>query len=226
MAISSLPLHLCGKADALDSGSDLFGTRLVWLESHLRRAHLHRIYLYSRDTLKRSTNPTYAALAMHSFDRQCERIPHDISPSIGIDANTPPGYSSYAHFWSRKLNSSCRLPQTLHPGAPLPYTDSGPRNRNGRLAQLVRAPALQAGCRGFESLTAHHIFNNLGNLRSITLGCCLLSRRMKPAGMMSRLFHLFSKKTKCTESRARHPTLLIRCSSRLELGIQSIDKIP
>jgi hypothetical protein len=25
----------------------------------------------------------------------------------------------------------------------------------GRLAQLVRAPALQAGCRGFESLTAH-----------------------------------------------------------------------
>ncbi len=27
---------------------------------------------------------------------------------------------------------------------------------HGRLAQLVRAPALQAGCRGFESLTAHH----------------------------------------------------------------------
>ncbi len=27
---------------------------------------------------------------------------------------------------------------------------------NGLLAQLVRAPALQAGCRGFESLTAHH----------------------------------------------------------------------
>jgi hypothetical protein len=25
----------------------------------------------------------------------------------------------------------------------------------GRLAQLVRAPALQAGCRGFESLAAH-----------------------------------------------------------------------
>src|SRR5438309_10288233 len=30
------------------------------------------------------------------------------------------------------------------------------RIQNGRLAQLVRAPALQAGCRGFESLTAHH----------------------------------------------------------------------
>jgi hypothetical protein len=29
--------------------------------------------------------------------------------------------------------------------------------RCGRLAQLVRAPALQAGCRGFESLTAHQI---------------------------------------------------------------------
>ena len=27
---------------------------------------------------------------------------------------------------------------------------------SGRLAQLVRAPALQAGSPGFESLTAHH----------------------------------------------------------------------
>ena len=32
------------------------------------------------------------------------------------------------------------------------------RAAKGRLAQLVRAPALQAGCRGFESLTAHHYF--------------------------------------------------------------------
>jgi hypothetical protein len=32
----------------------------------------------------------------------------------------------------------------------------------GRLAQLVRAPALQAGGRRFESCTAHHQFNNLG----------------------------------------------------------------
>ena len=31
----------------------------------------------------------------------------------------------------------------------------------GRLAQLVRAPALQAGSRGFESLTAHHCFQVL-----------------------------------------------------------------
>ena len=30
----------------------------------------------------------------------------------------------------------------------------------GRLAQLVRAPALQAGGRVFESRTAHHLFNN------------------------------------------------------------------
>jgi hypothetical protein len=30
---------------------------------------------------------------------------------------------------------------------------------SGRLAQLVRAPALQAGGRRFESCTAHHIFN-------------------------------------------------------------------
>ena len=28
---------------------------------------------------------------------------------------------------------------------------------SGWLAQLVRAPALHAGCRGFESLTAHHL---------------------------------------------------------------------
>lgn len=31
--------------------------------------------------------------------------------------------------------------------------------RRGRVAQLVRAPALQAGCRGFESLLAHHTFS-------------------------------------------------------------------
>jgi hypothetical protein len=36
--------------------------------------------------------------------------------------------------------------------------------RCGRLAQLVRAPALQAGCRGFESLTAHHDFKALTGL--------------------------------------------------------------
>ena len=36
----------------------------------------------------------------------------------------------------------------------LTYTEVCPA-RHGRLAQLVRAPALQAGSRGFESLTAH-----------------------------------------------------------------------
>ena len=34
-------------------------------------------------------------------------------------------------------------------------TGCGSSRQVGRLAQLVRAPALQAGCRGFESLTAH-----------------------------------------------------------------------
>jgi hypothetical protein len=33
--------------------------------------------------------------------------------------------------------------------------------RSGRLAQLVRAPALQAGGRRFESCTAHHEFRML-----------------------------------------------------------------
>src|SRR6185437_9969434 len=38
------------------------------------------------------------------------------------------------------------------------YPTLMPAAQRGRLAQLVRAPALQAGCRGFESLTAHHPF--------------------------------------------------------------------
>ena len=48
-------------------------------------------------------------------------------------------------------------PPNIASQAPLPYTDSGSAISSGRLAQLVRAPALQAGCRGFESLTAHQI---------------------------------------------------------------------
>ncbi|SRR5713101_2495260 len=47
---------------------------------------------------------------------------------------------------------------------------------SGRLAQLVRAPALQAGGRRFESCTAHHIFNNLENSLRLQFGpllpCC------------------------------------------------------
>src|SRR5256885_51104 len=34
-------------------------------------------------------------------------------------------------------------------------TVAGPRSFGGRLAQLARAPALHAGCRRFESVTAH-----------------------------------------------------------------------
>ena len=36
----------------------------------------------------------------------------------------------------------------------------------GRLAQLVRAPALQAGCLGFESLTAHQFFQWVAKTRT------------------------------------------------------------
>ena len=36
-----------------------------------------------------------------------------------------------------------------------------PRDPIGRVAQLVRAPASHAGGPGFESLRAHHSFNNL-----------------------------------------------------------------
>jgi hypothetical protein len=41
--------------------------------------------------------------------------------------------------------------------------------RSGRLAQLVRAPALQAGSRGFESLTAHHIYFIVIKNQSLTI---------------------------------------------------------
>jgi hypothetical protein len=46
----------------------------------------------------------------------------------------------------------------------------------GRLAQLVRAPALQAGCRGFESLTAHHPSSHPPGQFS----CCCRSREVWP----------------------------------------------
>jgi hypothetical protein len=36
------------------------------------------------------------------------------------------------------------------------------QDKNGRLAQLVRAPALQAGGRRFESYIAHHVMRSRG----------------------------------------------------------------
>ena len=35
---------------------------------------------------------------------------------------------------------------------------------NGALAQLARAPALQAGCQGFESLMLHQFFGRIAQL--------------------------------------------------------------
>jgi hypothetical protein len=65
------------------------------------------------------------------------------------------------------FNGSCRsrilvkarfraVQSSLRPGS-----SSVAGSYDGRLAQLVRAPALQAGGRRFESCTAHHLFNNL-----------------------------------------------------------------
>jgi hypothetical protein len=54
-----------------------------------------------------------------------------------------------------------RFASALQSGAPRHTLSLVRRNRNGRLAQLVRAPALQAGCRGFESLTAHQRIHGL-----------------------------------------------------------------
>lgn len=40
----------------------------------------------------------------------------------------------------------------INPASPRTWAAGG----HGRLAQPARAPALHAGCRGFESLIAHH----------------------------------------------------------------------
>ena len=57
---------------------------------------------------------------------------------------------------SQAKDGSPQTPQTIAPFLLIAYTEG--RARSGRIAQLVRAPALQAGCRGFESLSAHHFF--------------------------------------------------------------------
>src|SRR5260221_10606124 len=45
-------------------------------------------------------------------------------------------------------------------------------NLRGRLAQLVRAPALQAGSPRFESVTAHHKINHLPRFDYVRLSNC------------------------------------------------------
>src|SRR6267378_3888347 len=112
MVTSSL-LNTRGKADAIDRGSDLFGTRLVWVEGRTRRAHLNGTHLHSLNALKRSRNPAHAAFAMHSFNRQRQHVLHHISPSMRIDAYTPQGYSSYSNFRLRK-SSILRAVSTKH----------------------------------------------------------------------------------------------------------------
>ena len=58
---------------------------------------------------------------------------------------------------------SCKLT----PGLPPPALSI----KEGRLAQLVRAPALQAGGRRFESCTAHHlILSESITLRGLGMG--------------------------------------------------------
>ena len=53
----------------------------------------------------------------------------------------------------------------------------GCMNVRGRLAQLVRAPALQAGGRRFESCTAHQSFQRLVKLSSAANNAVLPSRK-------------------------------------------------
>jgi hypothetical protein len=50
------------------------------------------------------------------------------------------------------------------------------QTKNGRLAQLVRASALQAGGREFESLIAHHFFAEIAQLvEQLTCGIEFIS---------------------------------------------------
>src|SRR4051794_26973727 len=112
MAISLL-LNMCGKADAIDSGSYLFGTRLVWVESRPRRAHIDGTHLHSLNALKCSRNPANAAFAMHSFNRQRQYLLHENSPLTGLDAYPPQGYSSYSNSRSRE-SSILRAGSTKH----------------------------------------------------------------------------------------------------------------
>jgi hypothetical protein len=141
-------------AAAISSALALSGSKVVCAEPTSTEPHL-----YSHNALKRGGNPAHAAFAMHSFNRQHQHVLHDISSPMEIDAYTLQGYSSWPPiFRPRKVPILPRpLLQTLHPAHHSHTLNSGPMERNGRLAQLVRAPALQAGCRGFESLTAHQI---------------------------------------------------------------------
>ena len=95
-------------------------------------AKLHRAYFVSRSSL--TMRDTFGLLIRTSDGR-----------ALG-DRETPGGRISQ-HQTFRATHIASALP--------LPYTNACAGD--GRLAQLVRAPALQAGCRGFESLTAHHL---------------------------------------------------------------------
>jgi hypothetical protein len=67
---------------------------------------------------------------------------------------------------------------------------NGSHAKRGRLAQLVRAPALQAGCRGFKSLTAHHLTKQVIDSKRIHLktnNLCkkLIVRRVRPVRLIT-----------------------------------------
>src|SRR5947208_4877424 len=88
-------------------------------------------------------------------------------------------------------------------------------NCSGRLAQLVRAPALQAGGRRFESCTAHHTFskNHL-----ISFAAALVSL---PPGQTKALTVAYSCGQRCIwrESTHMQPSAARLCA---DLGISSV----
>ena len=112
-----------------------------------------------------AVNPTDAASAMHPVNRQRQLLSHD-SFLPQTRCRYPLGvFIHLTSLLARKESASrCFAYKALHPAHRSHTLTLVPQNPNGRLAQLVRAPALQAGCRGFESLTAHHLFKNLRSL--------------------------------------------------------------
>ena len=117
------------------------------------------------------------------------------------------------------------------------YTKDCPGAR-GRLAQLVRAPALQAGCRGFESLTAHHHLVRTSNnikRRANSNKCrgfrCSTSSgilwRPKVLGGTSHLVKIWL--TSCNSDQGQaddHIECLVCCAARIiagDSGIQQLD---
>jgi hypothetical protein len=119
----------------------------------LRRTHFHRTYLYP-------STPCSAVATRRTYPPQCIPSIDNVNAfcmTILLCRNRCPSrvFILFRFICHRVQLFVPVFHKTLHPGHHSHTLTLALRNRDGRLAQSVRAPALQAGCRGFESLTAH-----------------------------------------------------------------------